>query len=98
MNIVRNTQAALVAALLAAGSLTPLATTAHAAVSVHFDSGNVAFGYSDGYWDRSHQWHRWPNTAARTDWRTQNRGHYYGHSHSHDHASGWRENDHWWGH
>lgn len=58
MNITRHTQAALVAALLAAGSLTPLATTAHAAVSVQFDSGNVAFGYSDGYWDRSHQWHR----------------------------------------
>ena len=96
MNITRHTQAALVAALLAAGSLTPLATTARAA-TVHFNSGSVAFGYSDGYWDRSHHWHRWPTTTARTDWRAHNREHYYGRSHRHDHASGWREDDRWWG-
>jgi hypothetical protein len=98
MNIMRNTQAALVAALLAAGALTPLTTTAHAAVSVQFDAGNVAFGYSDGYWDRSHQWHRWPSTATHTDWRAHNKAHYYSHAHTRDHASGWRDSDHWWEH
>lgn len=97
MNIVRNTQAALVAALLAAASLTPM-HAAHAAVAVQFDAGSVAFGYSDGYWDRNHAWHRWPSSATRNNWRTQNHGHYYTHAHSHDKAAGWRENDHWWGH
>jgi hypothetical protein len=98
MNVLRNTQAALIAALLAVGTLGPLTTPAHAAVSVQFDAGSVAFGYSDGYWDRDHQWHRWPTTAARNDWRTHNTGHYYGHAHSRDKAAGWRDNDRWWGH
>ena len=96
MSILRNTRAALIAALLAAGAVAPLAP-AHAAVSVQFDAGNVAFGYSDGYWDRGHQWHRWPTTVARNDWRTHNRGHYYGHVHNRDRAGGWRDNDRWWG-
>ena len=87
MSILRNTQAALAAALLAAGALTP-SGTAHAAVSVQFDAGSVAFGYSDGYWDRDHHWHRWPSTAVRNDWRTHNHPHYYAHNHTHDHGGG----------
>jgi hypothetical protein len=95
MNITRNTQAALVAALLAAASLTPFAAT-HAA-TVRFDSGSVAFGYSDGYWDHAKQWHRWPSTRARSDWRAHNRTHYYSRSHTHTNGWGWRD-DHWWEH
>ncbi|HEX4195408.1 MAG TPA: hypothetical protein VHY80_20035 [Stellaceae bacterium] len=98
MNIMRNTKAALVAALLAAGALAPVAATPAHAASVQFNSGNVAFGYSDGYWDRSHQWHRWPNTAARTDWRKTNKEHYYTHAHTHDKGGGWHDSDHWWEH
>jgi hypothetical protein len=96
MSMVRTSQAALIAALLAAGTLTPLATT-QAAVSVHFDSGTVAFGYADGYWDREHRWHHWPNAAARHEWRERNREHYYSHVHTHDRGGGWRENERWWG-
>ena len=95
MSIVRNTSAALVAALLAAGTLT-LAAPARAAVAVQFDGGSVAFGYSDGYWDRGNQWHRWPNAAARNDWRIHNREHYYRRTHTHDRGGGWRDRDHWW--
>ena len=95
MNVLKNTKAALVAALLAAGTLGATAP-AHAAVSVQFDAGNVAFGYSDGYWDRGHQWHRWPSAAARNNWREHNRGHYYSRAHTRDHGGGWRDNDHWW--
>ena len=96
MHIMRNTQAALIAALLATGALT-VSPPAHAAVSVQFNSGSVAFGYSDGYWDRDHHWHRWPNRAARNDWRTHNHEHYYSHAHTHDRGAGWR-NDHYWEH
>lgn len=95
MSILRSAQAALIAALLAAGTLTWPAP-AHAAVSVQFDSGSVAFGYSDGYWDRSHQWHRWPTATTRNTWRDHNRGHYYSHAHTRGHGGGWRDNDHWW--
>ena len=94
MSITRNVPAALIAALLAVGSLTG-AAPARAAVAVQFDSGNVAFGYSDGYWDRAHHWHRWPNRAARSDWREHNHEHYYSHAHTRERGAGWR-NEHWW--
>ena len=32
------------------------------AVSLSF--GSVAFGYSDGYWDNGHRWHRWNNDTT----------------------------------
>ena len=63
----------------------PLAVmpAAHAAVGIHFDVGNVAIGYSDGYYDRDHHWHRWAHRADMEGWR-------------HDHESdwhNWRHND-----
>lgn len=61
----RTMQAVLIAAALAAPAFAPLA--AKADVTVTFDSGSVAYGYNDGYWDRAHAWHPWPNPgrAAR---------------------------------
>jgi len=58
----------------------------------------VAFGYSDGYWDRSHHWHAWasPDDAAR--FRAANRGHYYDRPHAADRDQGWRDNDQYWDH
>ena len=40
---------------------------ANAAVGVTFDIGNVAIGYSDGYYDNDHNWHPWarPEDAKR---------------------------------
>lgn len=98
MNMKRGLQAALVAAALSAGAL-PLTTAARAAdVSVSFDAGNVAFGFTDGYWDRDHAWHPWPNAAARNDWRAHNKAHYYSHAHTHYKSAGWRDSDHYWEH
>ena len=51
----RTLQAALVAVALAAPAFAPIA--ARADVSVTFNSGSVAYGYNDGYWDRAHAWH-----------------------------------------
>jgi hypothetical protein len=97
MSMLRTTtKAALVAALLAAGALTAPAPS-HAATVVHFDAGSVAFGYSDGYWDRAKQWHRWPSARARSEWRERNREHYYSRAHTHTNGWGWRD-DHWWEH
>ena len=28
-------------------------------VTVGVGNGGIAFGYSDGYWDRSRKWHNW---------------------------------------
>jgi len=59
------------------------AGTANAAVHVGFDFGNVAIGYSDGYYDNGHHWHNWRRSADMHQWQ-------------HDHADnyhGWRHND-----
>jgi hypothetical protein len=93
------TQAALVALAVtfSAGTVAHV-VPAKAEVAVTFDSGNVAFGYSDGYWDRGHAWHPWPTDTARTDWQAHNAPHYYDRHHDGDPNGGWRDTDHWWGH
>lgn len=91
----RTIQAVFVAVALAAPAFAPMA--ARADVSVTFDSGSVAYGYNDGYWDRDHHWHTWPNPAAASDWRAHNAAHYYDRRHDADKDAGWR-GDHWWDH
>lgn len=98
MKMKRGLQAALIATAISAGALAPLGIAQAADVSVQFDAGNVAFGYSDGYWDRDHRWHRWPNAAARNSWQGENKGHYYAHSHTRYKAAGWHDSDHYWEH
>lgn len=74
----------IAAALIAiAGATISASAPAHAAVGVSFDFGNVALGYSDGYYDRDHHWHRWAHRRDADRWR---------HDHS-DMYHGWRHND-----
>lgn len=91
----RTIQAVLVAVALAAPAFAPLA--ARADVSVTFDAGSVAYGYKDGYWDRTHAWHPWPNAQAEADWRAHNAAHFWDHRHDADKDAGWR-GDNWWAH
>lgn len=81
---------------LSAGA-TMHATPAKAAgVSVQFDAGSVAFGLSDGYWDRDRNWHAWPNQSARNNWRARNKSHYTPHRHDRSPGWGWNDNKRWW--
>lgn len=91
MNMKRGLQAILIATALSASALAPMPAAQAADVSVQFNAGNVAFGFTDGYWDRAKVWHPWPNRQARLDWRAHNRAHYY--ARRHDHAAGWGWND-----
>jgi hypothetical protein len=59
-------KAVMLAALLAG---TFGANTANAA-SVGFRIGDVSIGYSDGYWDNHHKWHRWARHEDMEAWRT----------------------------
>ena len=52
---------ALAAALLI-GSVTAGVGVANAAV-VGFNIGDVSLGFSDGYWDNAHHWHKWRRHA-----------------------------------
>lgn len=91
----RTMQAVLIATALATPAFAPLAVKAD--VSVTFDSGSVAYGYNDGYWDRTHHWHTWPSPADERQWRDANRDHYYDRRHDRDRDMGWH-NDNWWNH
>ncbi len=46
---------------LAGASFAAAGTASAADVGVSLNLGDVAFGYQDGYWDHSHQWHNWRN-------------------------------------
>ena len=74
----------IAAAVIAiAGATLAMSGTANAASHVTFDFGNVALGYSDGYYDNDHRWHRWRHHADMERWH-------------HDHGDmyhGWRHND-----
>ena len=58
------------------------AGAANAAVRVGFDFGNVAIGYSDGYYDNGHHWHAWRRQADLRAWQRDH----------HDSYHGWRHN------
>jgi hypothetical protein len=58
-------------------------SSANAAVTVGFDIGNVALGYSDGYYDSGHHWHKWRHHADLEQYRTAHADSYHE----------WRHND-----
>jgi hypothetical protein len=64
-------------------------------VTVSTTTNGVAFGYSDGYWDRAHTWHAWRDANEANAWRAANHDHYYEWKHDRDADQGWHE-DHWW--
>ena len=79
--------AALSASLLGSAAI----GSANAAdVSVTFDPGNVAYGYTDGYWTKSHEWHTWSKPEYVETYRHYKGAHYYNYRHDRDHDMGWR--------
>ncbi len=61
------------------------------AQSVTFDVGNVAIGYSDGYWDRGHTWHAWEKPEYRDTYRAAKGAEYHEWKHDRDKDMGWHE-------
>ena len=99
-------KSALVALALSAGLVSMNGpATARAAVGIAFDFGNIAFAYSDGYWDRDHHWHAWRNREEAREYRERYHEHYFDRRHDardyrdndrNDYRNGWRDNDRWW--
>jgi hypothetical protein len=52
---------------------------------------DVAFGYQDGYWDRSHQWHQWRNDQEMRDYRKAGGNRYNDYRHDRDNDQGWHQ-------
>lgn len=71
-------------------AVVPLAYT-QAQTSVQFDFGNVAIGYSDGYWDRTHQWHAWERAEHREAYRAAKNAEFHEWKHDRDADKGWHE-------
>ncbi len=64
-----------IAAALAIATLA--GTNLASAAGVTFDIGNVAVGYSDGYYDSDHNWHRWAHAADARHYRAAHKDQYH---------------------
>jgi hypothetical protein len=73
------------AAILAALGSALAVSSAHAAVTVGFDIGNVAIGYTDGYYDNDHHWHRWAHRNDLSHFRAAHADMYHGWRHDDKH-------------
>jgi hypothetical protein len=58
-------------------------------IGVGVGVGDVAYGYQDGYWDHSHQWHNWRNDQEMRDYRGAPNNHYNDWKHDRDRDQGW---------
>ena len=58
-----------VLAMALAGTSLAGAGVANAAVGIGFDLGKVSLGFSDGYWDNAHHWHRWAHRSDAAHFR-----------------------------
>lgn len=79
------------------GVMTAGASTAYAAnVGISINLGDVAIGYTDGYWDHDHHWHHWRNSSHRRAYQHYTGAEYHGSRHTHFAHGGWhdRHNDH----
>jgi hypothetical protein len=68
----KNTLKIALAAALLIGSV-----EAGSAATVGFNIGNVSLGFSDGYWDNSHHWHRWAHRGDLERYRTAHHESYH---------------------
>ena len=71
--------AAVVLALSSGAAVTGAAPAQAAGVT--FDFGNVAIGLNDGYYDNSHNFHRWRSQRDAAQWRREHYSRYYGWRH-----------------
>ena len=82
--------AAMVGSLACLSLSTALQAAARDSFTFSFDTGAVAFAYSDGYWDRDHNWHSWSNAREARQYRADY-GHNYRHKrHTRERNQGWR--------
>ena len=66
----------IAAGVLSAASMAVTAPASAQPTSFGFRVGDVAIGYNDGYYDRSHRWHHW-RSAREHDWYRVNYNHGY---------------------
>ena len=65
-------------------------STQAADVSVTFDPGVVAYGYSDGYWTTKREWRTWEKPDYVEVYKRHPGARYYEYRHDRDPDMGWR--------
>ena len=68
-------------ALLTSAAIVPAA----ARPTVHFDFGNIAVGYRDGYQDNHHHWHHWNRRSDAMGYRSHYQQNYRDMNYRDDH-------------
>ena len=81
---------ALIAVAMGTSTL-GLAAPVMAQVVVVAPAGGIAFGYSDGYWDHDHQWHRWQSTRHRQAYQHAEGAEYHAVRHTRAANQGWHD-------
>jgi hypothetical protein len=99
-NQMRNAFKNIIVALALTGAILTGANTARADnVSVSFHLGDVAIGFSDGYWDHYHHWHKWGSSRYRHAYEHSEGAEYHGFRHTRMANNGWHDrDDHHWDH
>ena len=87
-------QASLLAGAMGAAIMLAPSAAPAAGITIGFDVGNVAFAYSDGYWDHNHHWHRWHNHHERYLYMQDHADNYHGWVHTRDRDHGWHDDHH----
>lgn len=77
-------------AALAAILGTTVIGTVQAADIVVFNPGDVAYGYSDGYWTTKREWRTWEKPEYVEVYRKHPGARYYEYRHDRDPDQGWR--------
>ena len=67
----------LAASLLCGAGMIASAPASAQPAHFSFRVGDVAIGYSDGYYDRSNRWHRWHHAREREWYRVNYRDRYH---------------------
>lgn len=90
----KSTLAATIAgALTAAALLASQPASAHDRYAFSFDTGNVRFAYSDGYWDYGRHWRPWPSAREAYAFRMYFGDRYRDGRHTRYPGRGWRDYD-----
>jgi hypothetical protein len=85
---------AALAVTLSLGTMTAISAPAAAqSFGFSFNTGDVAFAYRDGYYDRYRNWHAW-RSPREAYWYRRNFGHnYYDGPRNRYRNMGWRDED-----
>ena len=72
----------------------PQPAAARDTFSFSFNTGDVAFAYSDGYWDNNRNWHRWRNAREAREYRRSYGHNWHNWRHNRERNMGWlRDSD-----